>query len=94
MSTTKSDVDNRKEMNLLQKKIQASAARIICVICLIASLHILFACNDNAAKTYSDEEKAKTDSVVIASRNIDSLTVLAERFKKGGDGYGEIAAYR
>ncbi|MGM9705288.1 MAG: response regulator [Prevotella sp.] len=64
------------------------------MICLIASLHILFACNDNAAKTYSDEEKAKTDSVVIANRNIDSLTVLAERFKKGGDGYGEIAAYR
>lgn len=64
------------------------------MICLIASLHILLACNDNAAKTYSDEEKAKTDSVVMANRNIDSLTVLAERFKKGGDGYGEIAAYR
>ena len=81
-------------MILLQKKIQIQAVRIICAVCLITSIHILSACNDNAGKTYSDEEKAKIDSIVTANRNTDSLTALVERFKKDGAIYGEIAAYR
>ena len=64
------------------------------VFVLSLLLFFLTACGVKCPKIYSEEEKKELDSIVNANSSIDSLKILAERFARKGNIYGEIASYR
>lgn len=61
---------------------------------LLLLLTLLSACGGKPAKTYSDEERNRTDSIVAAMPDTSSLQQAAHRFAQTGNTYGEIAAWR
>ena len=60
---------------------------------LIAAFY-LTSCHSGPVYMAGQEERAYVDSIVYATRNLDSLSVLEERFSEEGNLYGQVVACR
>lgn len=66
---------------------------IFVLFILILGVSVLFACRKNDVLSYSEKEKKEIDAVIQKNQNIDSLSVLLDRFKKEKNLYGQVAVY-
>lgn len=66
--------------------------------CLKVAILIFFlsmtACNGGKEDALTDEQKYEVDSLIYANKNIDSLTVLIEKFIQNDNVYGQVIAHK